>query len=272
MPDGPMERQHHGRFESATATADQCRVTPEGRLLELARAGDEDAFAALARPLRNELHARCRHMLRSPHDADDALQETLLRAWRGLPGFQGRSSLRSWLYRIATTVCLSMLLARRRERAPGVHRERDASDLGDAAAASEDGRLLLEPGGAELSAVEDSRNSPVDRYERREGFEMALVAAFQHLTRKQRAALVLSEALGFTGREAAELLGTTTASINSALQRARRAVDERFPERRHQPSLRTLGDERLREVVERYVSAMEDADVPAVAMLLGSER
>jgi RNA polymerase sigma-70 factor (ECF subfamily) len=99
-----------------------------------------------------------------------------------------------------------------------------------------------------------------------------MVAAFQHLTRKQRAALVLSEALGFTGREAAELLGTTTASINSALQRARSAVDERFPERRHQPSLRTLGDERLREVVERYVSAMEDADVPAVAMLLGSER
>jgi RNA polymerase sigma-70 factor, ECF subfamily len=239
-------------------------------LLESARGGDEDAFAALVRPLRGELHARCRLMLRSPQDAEDALQETLLRAWRGLPRFEGRSSLRSWLYRIATNVSLSMI-GRRRERAlaipaeGGHHASREAVDrLAD--------EFRMRDLGPDELLVEDQDHSPEDRYERREGLELALVASLQHLTPKQRAALILSEALGFTAREAAELLGTTTAAVNSALQRARKVVDERLPERRQQPSLRVLGDEQLREVVERYVRAMEDGDVPAVAMILGGER
>jgi RNA polymerase sigma-70 factor, ECF subfamily len=246
-------------------------LPPERRLSDSARAGDEDAFAALVQPLRGELHAHCRRLLKSSHDAEDALQETLLRAWRGLPGFEGRSSLRSWLYRIATNVCLSMIVGRQ-QRAPAIHPDRRASDPRPAAGELGAGFPPPEHPPDELVAVEDPRNSPEERYERREGLEQALVAALEHLTPKQRAALILSEALGFTGREAAELLGTTTASITSALQRARRVVAERLPERRRQPSLQALGNERLREVVERYVKAMEDADVSAMAVILGGER
>jgi RNA polymerase sigma-70 factor (ECF subfamily) len=210
-------------------------------------------------------------MLRSPQDAEDALQETLLRAWRGLPRFEGRSSLRSWLYRIATNVCLGTIV-RRRERAPAIPSGRGHRGSRDAVDRLGDEFHLPDLRTGELLAVEDQGNSPEDRYELRESLELALVASLQHLTPKQRAALILSEALGFTAREAAELLGTTTASVNSALQRARRVVDERLPERRQQPSLRALGDERLRVLVERYVRAMEDADVPAVAMMLGGRR
>ena len=153
-------------------------------------------------------------MLGSVHDADDALQDALLRAWRALDGFEGRSSLRSWLYRIATNTCLD-LIARRGRRALPV-------DLGP----SSDHAVV---GDAPLTDVAWLGPYPDARYEQRESVELAFVAALQHLPGNQRAALLLFEVLGFSAAEIATWMDTTTASVNSALQRARATVAEKVP-------------------------------------------
>ena len=163
--------------------------------LAAARAGDDAAFTRLVQALRGELHAHCYRMLGSAHDADDALQDALLRAWKGLGGFEGRSSLRSWLYTVATRTCLDLVHARARRALP--------MDFDDEAA-------WLGP-------------YPDARYEQREAVELAFVAALQHLPGNQRAALLLFEVLGFSAAEIAEVMATSTASVNSALQRARAA-------------------------------------------------
>jgi RNA polymerase sigma-70 factor (ECF subfamily) len=238
----------------------------EEKLLEAARGGDEDAFGRLIEPHRRELNAHCYRMLGSIHDAEDALQETLLRAWRGLPRFEGRSSLRAWLYRIATNTCLNLI-----ERGPkrvlpnGYGPAGDPhDDLGEPLAES----VWVEPFPDEKLGSEDALASPDARYEAREGVELAFVAALQHLPARQRAVLILREVLGFSADEVAKALETTPAAVYSALQRAHKAVEERFPEQSQQETLRSVGDEGVREIVDRYVDAWERHDVEAVAAML----
>jgi RNA polymerase sigma-70 factor, ECF subfamily len=170
-------------------------------LLDAAKGGDEAAFRRLVEPHRRELHAHCYRMLGSVHDAEDALQEAMLRAWRGLERFA----------------------------------------------------------------------SPEARYEMRESVELAFIAALQHLPPNQRAALILREVLGFSAKEAAEALGTSVASVNSALQRARVTVEQRLPERSQQSTLRDLGDEEVGALVERYLQAWERNDVEAVVSMLSTD-
>ena len=243
--------------------------TPEQRLLDAARGGDEGAFRLLIEPHRTELHAHCYRMLGSLHDADDALQDVLLRSWRGLPRFDGRSSLRSWLYRIATNASLNAI-ARRPKRVLPI-------DYGPAAGADEDPgeplaqSIWVEPYPDEIVGLEDGYASPEARYERREAVELAFIAALQHLPPLQRAVLILREVLGFSAKEVAATLETTVASVNSALQRARRTVDERLPEQSQQATLRSLGDDGVRELVERFTDAFEGGEIDAILSLLAED-
>jgi RNA polymerase sigma-70 factor, ECF subfamily len=241
----------------------------ERRLLEAAREGDEGAFRELVESHRNELHAHCYRMLGSAHDADDAVQEALFRAWRGLAKFEGRSSLRSWLYRIATNACLDVL-ARRQKRVLPVDYAPSAGtgdELGEPLTES----VWIEPYADAQMRLEDGYATPEARYERRESVELAFVAALQHLPATQRAALILRDVLGFPAREAAEALDTTVASVNGALRRARKAVAERLPSQSQQATLRALGDERLQELTARYIDAWERADVDAIVAMLAED-
>jgi RNA polymerase sigma-70 factor, ECF subfamily len=217
-------------------------------------AATEVAYRRLVETHRAELHAYCYRMLGSVHDAEDALQDVFLRAWRGLPGFEGRSSARTWLYRIATNACLDAVARRPKRQLP--------IDYGASAAAPHDTEPLAE------SVWIEPYPDELLRYERRESVELAFVAALQHLPPRQRAVLIMREVLGFSAVETAETLGTTVASVTSALQRARKAVDERLPEQSQQATLRSLGDARLRDLVERYMDALERADLDAVLALL----
>jgi RNA polymerase sigma-70 factor (ECF subfamily) len=241
----------------------------ERQLLDAAREGDEDAFARLIEPLRVELHAHCYRMLGSVSDAEDALQEALLNAWRGLSGFEGRSSVRSWLYTIATNACLKAIERRPTRVLP--------IDYGPAADPHETlGEPLVEsvwvePYPDETLGLEDGLAGPEARYEQRESVELAFIAALQHLPARQRAVLILREVLGFSAGEVAEALKTTPTAIYSALQRAHKVVDERLPELSQQATLRSLGDDALREIVDGYVDAWERRDVDAVVAMLAED-
>jgi RNA polymerase sigma-70 factor (ECF subfamily) len=241
----------------------------ERQLLEAARAGDEDAFARLVEPHRGALHAHCYRMLGSVHDAEDALQEALLSAWRGLSGFEGRSSLRSWLYAIATNACLRAIERRPKRVLPIDYAPpADPHDgLGDPLVES----AWVEPYPDERLAVGNGPASPDARYEQRESVELAFIAALQHLPARQRAVLILRDVLGFSARETATALETTPIGVDSALQRAHRAVDERLPERSQQAVLRSLDDQALREIVDCFVDAWERADVEAVVAMLAAD-
>lgn len=205
-------------------------------------------------------------MLGSVHDADDALQETLLRAWRGRAGLREDRAARSWLYAIATNVCLTEIERRRKRVLP--------HDFGPAAEAAEPpGRpvtesVWLEPYPDAAIGVADGRATPEAIYEQREAIELAFVAALQHLSTNQRAALILRDVLGFSAQETAGMLATSVASITSSLQRARVAVAQRVPARTQQATLRVLGDDGLRNLIDRYVTAWETCDVAAFAALL----
>src|SRR4051794_28779992 len=238
----------------------------ERELLEAARGGDETAFEKLIQPYRGELQAHAYRMLGSLQDAEDAMQDALLRAWRGLARFEGRSSLRSWLYRIVTNSSLR-LIERRPARILPI-------DLGPPADPHEGGgtplteSVWLEPFPDGQLALEDGPFSPEARYEQRESVELAFTAALQHLPPLQRAALILTDGLGFAPGEVAETRDPPPASIYSALQRARKAAAERLPEQSQQQTLRSLGDERLRELVDRFVEAWEGGDVDAIRSML----
>jgi RNA polymerase sigma-70 factor, ECF subfamily len=240
--------------------------TDQAQLLAAARRGDENAFAQLVEPRRPELHAHCYRMLGSVHDAEDALQEVLLRAWRGLPRFEGRSSLRSWLYRIATNTSLN-LIEKRPKRVLPIDYGPESDPHGTFAEPLAES-VWVEPYADEQLGLTDGRAAPDARYEERESVELAFVAALQHLPANQRAALILRDVLGFSANEAAEALETSTASVNSALQRARKLVEERLPEQSQQATLRSLGDERLSEIVAAYMEALEQGDIDAVLSLL----
>ncbi|WP_307793841.1 sigma-70 family RNA polymerase sigma factor [Actinotalea soli] len=232
--------------------------------LALARTGDDAAFTRLVHPLRRELHAHCYRMLGSTHDADDALQEALLRAWRALPRFEGRSSLRTWLYRVTTRTCLDAVAARGRRALPMDL----TSPSHDAVVGDTPLTEVAWLGPYSDVGMEGGASSPAARYEQREAVELAFVAALQHLPGNQRAVLLLVEVLGFSAREIADLMDTTTASVTSALQRARRLIDQKVPAGAQQQTLQQLGDVGRRDVVERFMSAMEAGDAGALVALL----
>jgi RNA polymerase sigma-70 factor (ECF subfamily) len=232
-------------------------------------AASEEDFRRLVEPHRGELHAHCYRMLGSVHDAEDALQEALLRAWRALPRFEGRSSLRSWLYRIATNTSLDVI-ARRRKRVLPVDYG-PASDPHDEFGEPLVESVWVEPYPDEQLGVEEGLAAPEARYELRESVELAFIAAVQHLPATQRAVLILRDVLGFSAREVAETLDTTVHSVNSALRRARTAADERLPEQSQQMALRALGDERVRELVEAYMDALDRGDIDAIISMLAEE-
>ena len=245
------------------------RLLSEHELLDAARTGDEEPFRRIVESHRGELHAHCYRMLGSVHDADDALQETLLRAWRGLAGFGGRSALRSWLYRIATNVCRDAIARRPKRTLPIGYGPATAlgDDIGEPLVES----VWIEPYPDESLGLESGHAAPDARYEQREALELAFVAALQHLPGTQRAVLILREVLGFSALEVAESLDTTVPSVNSALQRARKAVAERLPARSQQATLRSLGDGRIRQLVDAYVDAWSRGDVDAVRALLAAD-
>jgi RNA polymerase sigma-70 factor (ECF subfamily) len=244
-------------------------ATPDPALLDAAAAGDEHAFRQLVEPHRSELHAHCYRMLGSLHDADDAVQETMLRAWRGLPNFAGPRRLRAWLYKIATNVCLNVIARRPRRRLP--------TDRGSPARPDDEPgepiteSVWIEPYPTEEIGVDDGYAVPEARYEQREAVELAFIAALQHLPATQRAVLILRDVLGFSAYEAAGTLKTTTAAVTSALQRARNTIDERLPDRSQQSTLRALGDAQVRELVTRYTEAWERGDVAAITAMLADD-
>ena len=235
----------------------------EMELLSRARAGDERAFGELTEVHRAELRAHCYRMLGSVHDAEDALQEALLRAWRGLSGFEGRSSVRSWLYSIVTNAALDITRHRSRRELPVDFGPADGRDDGGAGMDP----VWLEPYPDRwLTGVAGS--SPEARYEQRESVELAFMIALQDLPPLQRAVLILREVVGFSAAEISSQLGTSVPSVNSALQRARAAAQTSLPERSQQAALRTLGDQRTRDIVARYASAIERGDADTLVSML----
>ena len=232
--------------------------------LTRARAGDEDAFSELTDPFRRELQLHCYRILGSVQDAEDLVQETLLAAWRGLEQFEGRSSLRAWLYRIATNRCLNALRGRRRPReVPAMVEPPEPTRLSEAIWLELYPDVLLEE-------VADSAPGPHTRYETREAVGLAFVTAVQHLPPRQRAVLALRDVLGFSGAEVASMLDTSEAAVKAALQRARATLAEHRPKggREDAPA---RGSRRERELVDRFATAVERGDVDAVVSLLAAD-
>ncbi|MER5643577.1 sigma-70 family RNA polymerase sigma factor [Streptosporangium sp. NPDC002524] len=248
-------------------------------VVDAARAGDESAFAALVERHRGELRVHCYRMLGSFDEAEDLTQETFLRAWRNLGGFEGRSTFRAWLYRIATNACLDVLGGRARRVLP-----RHLSEPSDPSAALPPPTDIawLQPFPDRLfpdrllpdrpwEPVAPSETEPDSVAVTRETIELAFLAALQHLPPRQRAALILRDVLGWPAKQTAELLEGSVASVNSALQRARTTLREHLPERRLDWAPSAEPTERERTVLRRYMDAMERADLTAVADLLAED-
>ncbi len=234
-------------------------------LMERARTGDGDAFRTLAEPYLRELQVHCYRMLGSFQDAEDALQDTLLTAWQGLAGFEGRASLRTWLYRIATNRCIDARRAAGRRRAkewdvPGVQPP-EPTRLGEV--------VWLQPfPDALLDGVTDLPPGPEARYEQAEAISLAFVTALQVLPPRQVAVLVLRDVLGFHASEVAEMLDSTVESVTSALKRARASLQRRHaPTADHEPPP-VAGSPAEAAIVAKFVSAWESADMDGLVALL----
>jgi RNA polymerase sigma-70 factor (ECF subfamily) len=232
-----------------------------GDALTRARAGDEQAFQELVAPYRRELQVHCYRFLGSLHDAEDVLQETMLAAWQGLGGFEARASVRTWLYRVATNRCLNALRSRRRRRVdatvalPDVQPPEPTS-LGDV--------TWLEPiPDVLLDDLPDTQPGPDARYESREAISLAFVVALQHLPPRQRAVLILRDVLGYTARQAAEMLDATEQSVTSALKRAR-ATLRAHPFEADSPPPPDVE----RAVMTQLTRAYERGDIDALVALL----
>ena len=233
----------------------------EHNRLARAQRGDEDAFAQLTAPYSRELQLHCYRTTGSLQDAEDLLQETLLAAWRGLEQFEGRSSLRAWLYTIATNRCLNALRdrARRPQAAgPGAHPSESFAEISWLEPYPD---LLLE------GLIDHATPDPAARYEAKESIALAFVAGLQHLAPRQRAVLVLRDVLGFHADEVADMLGTSPASVTSALQRARTTLERRLAPRRERLSAmpRTVAE---RDLVTRFADAFERDDIDSVVAML----
>jgi RNA polymerase sigma-70 factor (TIGR02960 family) len=233
-----------------------------GPALARARAGDEEAFRELTAPYRRELQVHCYRILGSVQDAEDMVQETLLAAWRSLEAFEGRASVRSWLYRIATNRCLNALRARSR-------RPREVQAMDDSPAPTRRTEpVWLEPyPDVLLEDLPDRGPGPAARYESRESIELAFIVALQGLPPRQRAALVLRDVLGFRTAEVAEMLDTSEGSVKGALQRARATIRGRLPdaERERAPRPNSAGE---RQLVGRFADAFQSGDVDEIVSVL----
>ena len=253
---GPPSRAPDGREEGGAVTAD---------LLTRARSGDGDAFGRLVQPYRRELQVYCYRFLGSVADAEDVLQDTLLSAWQGLAGFEGRASIRTWLYRVATSRCVDALRSARRRPPvtppPAGLEPPEPTRLGEL--------TWLEPyPDAWLEAVADAAPGPEARYELRESVSLALITALQLLPPRQRAAVILRNVLGFPASEAARILETSEESVTSALKRARAALERHQQASSQQAPAPPPDSPAERRLVNALTRAFETADVDRIVALL----
>jgi len=235
----------------------------DAELLERARAGDRDAFTALVDPHRGELQLHCYRMLGSLQDAQDALQETLLAAWLGLPGFEGRSTIRTWLYRVATNRCLNVLRSSSRRpvtATPLPMTPPEPTRMGEVTWLQPYPDVLLD-------GLTDQAPGPEARYESREAVSLAFVTMLQLLPANQRAVLLLRDVLGYRASEAADLLGLTEDAVTSALKRARAAMDGARPA----APAPAAGSPQERELTERFVQAFIELDIDAIVALMSDD-
>lgn len=240
-------------------------LTPRPESAALAageQSGDEAAFAALTEPYRRQLHLHCYRMLGSFDEAEDLVQETLMRAWKGRAGFEGRSMVRTWLYRIATNACLD-LLASKSHRLQSLESPQAADAYGPEWLQPYPDRLL--------DQVASGDSEPDVLVIERETIELAYLAAIQYLPPKQRAILILRAALGWSAKETAGLLDESVASVNSALSRARSSMRRRLPPRRLEWSVAATATEAERKLLDRYMDATDRADVATLTSLLREE-
>lgn len=251
MPDTPSNRHSHSETGRESTTT-----------LSAARAGDQAAFASLIEPYRNELLTHCYRMLGSLEEAEDQVQETLLRAWRRLETYEGRASLRAWLYKIATNACLDALRRRPKRSLPAeLCAPSDPSAPPDPPVMEP---VWIEPYPDELLAPPEA--SPEARYEARESISLAFMVALQELPARQRCALILGDVLDWQAAEIAEALDTSTSSVNSLLQRARTTLKQRYQRptaQLHQPT-----DKKLDQLLDRYLLAWETADIETIVAML----
>ena len=230
-----------------------------GAVVAAAKAGDEAAFVSLVERYRRELHVHCYRMTGSFEDAEDLVQETFLRAWRRRASFEGRSTFRAWLYRIATNACLDALAHERRRARP---------DPGAALPPPADLPWLQPYPDLLLDGAAPSEGEPDAAAVSKETIELAFLAAIQHLPPRQRAVLILRDVLGWSAKETASLLESSAASVNSALQRARATLKKRLPRRRLEWAAGADPSEEERALLQRYVDAHERADIAGLAALL----
>jgi RNA polymerase sigma-70 factor (TIGR02960 family) len=235
-------------------------------LIERARAGDQQAFEELVGPYQRELRVHCYRVLGSLADAEDGLQETLMAAWRGIGGYEGRASIRTWLYRIATSRCLNMLRsARRRPMTDPPRLEVEAPEptrLGEVHWLEPFPDVLLE-------GLPDTTAGPSSRFEAREAISLAFVTALQLLPPRQRVALVLRDVLDFSAREVAGMLETSDQSVESALKRARATLAKELPSPEDAPPPAHSAAEQ--ELLDRFVSAFEEGDVDGIVSLMSED-